>query len=91
MLRRIAQNITSITEARKYVGLITKSDENCRKVVGSHKSGAKRRVSNVSPESMTAAPTTSPQARDTTCALMKLNRVNEKVSVVWTKVRERRK
>jgi hypothetical protein len=29
--------------------------------------------------------------RDTTCALMKLNRVDEKVSVVWTKVRERRK
>ena len=75
---------------RKYVGLITKSDENFRKVVGSQKSGAKRRVSNVSPESMTAAPTTSPQARDTTCALMKLNRVDERVSVVWTKVRERR-
>ena len=64
---------------------------NCRKIVGSQKSGAKRRVSNISPESMTAAPTTSPQARDTTCALMKLNRVDEKVSVVWTKVRERRK
>jgi hypothetical protein len=40
---------------------------------------------------MTAAPTASPQARDTTCALMKLNRVDEKVSVVWTKERERRK
>jgi len=78
--------------------LITKSDENCCKVVGSQKSGAKRHLSNVSPESMTAAPTTSPQARDTTCALMKLNSVDEKVvwtkvreSVVWTKVRERRR
>jgi len=50
-------------------------------------SDAKRRVSNVRPESMTAAPTTSPQARDTTCALMKLNMVDEKI----TKVRERRK
>ena len=79
--------MTSITEARKYVRLIPKSGGNCRKVVGSQKSGAKRRVSNVSPESMTAAPTTSPQARDTTCALMKLNRVDVKV----TKVRERRK
>ena len=49
MLRRIAQNINSINEARKYVGLITKFDENRRKVVGSQKSNAKRRVSNVRP------------------------------------------
>ena len=63
MLRRIAQNINSINEARKYVGLITKFDENRRKVVGSQKSGAKRRVSNVSPESMTAALTKSPSQR----------------------------
>ena len=85
--RRIAQNMTSITEARKYMRLIPKSGGNCRKVVGSKNSDAKRRVSNVRPESMTAAPTMSPQARDTTCALMKLNMVDEKV----TKVRERRK
>ena len=30
-LKRISQNITSITEARKYVGLITESDECSRK------------------------------------------------------------
>ena len=79
--------MTSITEARKYVRLIPKSGGNCRKVMGSKNSDAKRRVSNVRPESMTAAPTTSPQARDMTCALIKLNRGNEKV----TKVQERRK
>ena len=49
--------MTSITEARKYVRLIPKSGGNCRKVVGSKNSDAKKRVSNVRPESMTAAPT----------------------------------
>jgi hypothetical protein len=60
------------------VGLITKSD-------------AKRSVSNVSPESVTAAPDNKSPSQRYDVRSHEINRFDEKVSVVWTKVRERRK